>query len=111
MSPGRQKALSAAPVDRQSDSVALLFALATAYHRHGNLAEARAGYKRVLKKHRNHFDALHMLAVCEHMSGNSDSAERLLRQALLVDRQSVAAGYSLGVNGCQEPRLFGGAGF
>lgn len=96
MSPGRQKALSAAPVYRPSDSVALMFALGTTYHRHGNLAEAQAGYKTVLKRHPNHFDALHMLAVCERMSGNSDSAERLLRRALLVDRQSVAARYSLG---------------
>jgi predicted O-linked N-acetylglucosamine transferase (SPINDLY family) len=96
MSPGRQKALSAAPVYSQNDSVALLFALATTYHRHGNLAEAQAGYKRVLKKNPNHFDALHMLALCEHKNGNSDSAEHLLRQALLVDRQSVAARYSLG---------------
>jgi len=97
MSPGRQKASSAAPAYGQNDSAALLFALATTYHRHGNLAEAQAGYKRVLKKNPNHFDALHMLAACEHRCGNTDSAERLLRRALLVDRQSVTARYSLGI--------------
>jgi predicted O-linked N-acetylglucosamine transferase (SPINDLY family) len=74
-----------------------LFALATTYHRHGNLAEAQAGYKKVLKKNPNHFDALHMLAACEHRCGNSVAAERLLRQALLVDRQSVAARHALGI--------------
>jgi predicted O-linked N-acetylglucosamine transferase (SPINDLY family) len=97
MNAGRQKASSAAPAYGQNDSVALLFALATTYHRHGNLAEAQAGYKKVLKKNPNHFDALHMLAACEHRCGNSVAAERLLRQALLFDRQSVAARYSLGI--------------
>ena len=97
MSAGRQKASSAAPAYGQNDSVALLFALATTYQRHGNLAEAQAGYKRVLKKNPNHFDALHMLAACEHRCGNSVAAERLLRRALLVDRQSVAARCSLGI--------------
>jgi predicted O-linked N-acetylglucosamine transferase (SPINDLY family) len=85
------------PAPRNSNDVADLFARASAFHRAGDLAQAQAGYIEVLKKHPNHFDALHMLGVSEHQSGNSQSAERLLRHALLVDPQSAATRYALGV--------------
>jgi predicted O-linked N-acetylglucosamine transferase (SPINDLY family) len=92
-----QKVFGAAPVYRKGGDEADLFAQATAYHRSGHLANAQAGYKKVLKKRPNHFDALYMLAVSEHQSGNSQAAERLLRRALLVDPQSAAARCDLGV--------------
>lgn len=97
MSLGRQAVVGAAPVYRKSDDVAVLFARATAYHRFGQLAEAEAGYKKVLKKRPNHFDALHMLGVCEHQSGNSASAVRSLKRAVLLDPQSAAAQCALGI--------------
>jgi predicted O-linked N-acetylglucosamine transferase (SPINDLY family) len=97
MSLERQSVVSAGPAYRKSDDVATLFLRATAYHRFGHLAEALVGYQKVLKKRPNHFDALHMLGVCEHQSGDSLSAVRLLRRALLVDPQSAAARCALGV--------------
>jgi predicted O-linked N-acetylglucosamine transferase (SPINDLY family) len=90
------KVFGAAPAHRKGDD-ADLFAQAMAYHRSGHLAKAQAGYKKVLKKRPNHFGALHMLAASEHQSGNSQSAERLLKRALLVDPQSAAARCDLGV--------------
>ena len=57
MSLGKQKAVSAGPVYRKGDDFAVVFARATAYHKFGHLAEAQVGYKKVLKKRPNHFDA------------------------------------------------------
>jgi len=91
------RVFGAQPAFRRGDEVADLFAQATAHHRAGQFAKAQAGYKKVLKKRPNHFNALQMLAVSEHQSGNFQSAERLLRRALLVDPQSAAARCDLGV--------------
>ena len=41
-------------------------------HRLGQLAEAEAGYRQVLKKR----PALHVLGVCEHQSGDSEAADQ-----------------------------------
>ena len=90
------KAFSAKPTYRKSDDVADSLARASAYHRSGDLAKAQAGYKKVLKKRPNHFDALHMLGVCEQQCGNSEAAARSLRRALLLDPKSVAIHSDLG---------------
>ena len=79
---------------RNSDDVAELFARASAFHHAGDIAQAQAGYIEILQSDQNHFDALHMLGVSEQQIGHSQSAERLLRQALLVDPQSAAARYA-----------------
>jgi len=96
MSLGTQRVVSAAPTYRKSDDVAAWFAQATAYHGLGQLAEAQVGYKKVLKKRPNHFDALHMLGVCEHQCGHSEAAVRSLKRALLLDPKSVAVHSDLG---------------
>jgi predicted O-linked N-acetylglucosamine transferase (SPINDLY family) len=75
----------------------ILFAQAQASHRNGDLAEAQAGYKKVLKKCPNHFDAWHMLGVCEFQSRNYEAAVRPLKRALLLDSQSAAAHSDLGI--------------
>jgi len=85
------------PALRSSDEIADLFARASAFHRSGDLAKAQAGYKKLLKKRPNHFDALYLLGLSEHQSNNSEAAERLLRRALLLDPQSVAASYARAV--------------
>jgi predicted O-linked N-acetylglucosamine transferase (SPINDLY family) len=90
MSLARGKAFSARPVPRKGHDVAGMFAHALAYHQLGLLAEAEAGYRQVLKKTPNHFYALHLLGMFEQQNGNSETAARLLRRALLVDPQSAA---------------------
>ncbi len=79
---------------RNGDDVAELFARASAFHHSGDIAQAQAGYIEILQSNPNHFDALHMLGVSEQQLGHSQSAERLLRQALLMDPQSAAARYA-----------------
>jgi predicted O-linked N-acetylglucosamine transferase (SPINDLY family) len=97
MNLGRQKVFSAAPISKKGLDAAGLFARALACHRFGQLDEARAGYKQVLKKRPNHFDALHMLGLCEHHSRNAEAAARLLWRALLLDPQSAAAHSDLAI--------------
>ena len=97
MSFGAQRFAGVPPVYLKSDDVATLFARAAAYHRFGQLAEAKVGYKKVLKKRSNHFDALHMLARCEYQSGDPIAAERCLKLAVLSNPQSAAARCDLGV--------------
>jgi predicted O-linked N-acetylglucosamine transferase (SPINDLY family) len=93
----RQKAFGATPAHRKGDEVADWLARAFASHRSGDLANAQLGYNKVLKKRPNHFDALYMLGLSEYQSGNSRSAERLFRRALLVDPQSVTVRFALGL--------------
>jgi predicted O-linked N-acetylglucosamine transferase (SPINDLY family) len=81
----------------KGDDVATLFAKATAYHQFGQFAEAKVGYKKVLKKYSNHFDTLHMLARSEYQSGDPVAAERFLKLAVLSNPQSAAARCDLGV--------------
>lgn len=96
MSPGKQGVLSAAPPSKRGLDTAGLFARALELHRLGRLAEARAGYAQVLKKRPNHFDALQLLGLCEHASGNTEAGVRLLRRALLLDPRSAAVHSHLG---------------
>jgi tetratricopeptide (TPR) repeat protein len=65
-------------------------------HQRGLVAEAQKGYRQILKKHPNHFDALHLLGVSEKQLGNHEAAMRLIRRALLVDSKSAAAHSNLG---------------
>jgi tetratricopeptide (TPR) repeat protein len=74
-----------------------VFAQAQLCHAYGKLAEAQAGYKKVLKKRPNHFDAWHMLGVCEFQGRNYEAAVRSLKRALLLDRQSAVAHSDLGI--------------
>ncbi len=94
---GTQKVVSVPPAYLKSDDVATLFARATACHRSGQLAEAKVGYRKVLKKRPNHFDTLHMLGRCEYQSGDFVAAERFLKLAVLSNPQSAPARCDLGV--------------
>jgi predicted O-linked N-acetylglucosamine transferase (SPINDLY family) len=89
--------LGKAPAYRKGDEVAVLLARAKVFHQFGHLAQAQAGYKKILKKRPNQFDALHLLGFSEYQSGNFQSAERLLKRALLVQPQSVEVWSALGI--------------
>ena len=97
MSSARQAILRAAPNSKKISHIHILFARAQQLHVGGNLADAQAEYNKILKKRPNHFDAWHMLGLCEHQSGHHDAAVRLLKRALLLDPQSAAAHSDLGM--------------
>jgi predicted O-linked N-acetylglucosamine transferase (SPINDLY family) len=92
-----QIVVSTAPAYRKGDDVAALFRQAKAFHQSGQHAKAQAGYKKVLKKRPNHFDALHLLGASEHESGDSEAALRLFKRALLLDPRSAPVQCDLGI--------------
>lgn len=83
--------MGSAPLYRKGDDVPVLLARAMAFHQFGHLAEAQAGYKKVLKKRPNHFEAIRLLGLSEHQRGNFEAAERHLKRAILIDPQSAEA--------------------
>jgi predicted O-linked N-acetylglucosamine transferase (SPINDLY family) len=85
------------PPQIRTSHVQILFEQAQASHGDGNLVEARAGYTKVLKKRPNHFDAWHMLGLCELGGRNYEAALRPLKRALLLDQQSAAVHSDLGI--------------
>jgi predicted O-linked N-acetylglucosamine transferase (SPINDLY family) len=97
MNLGAQKVVSPGQLYRKSDDVATLFARAKICHQSGHFAEAEVGYRKILKKRPHHFEALHALGVCAQQMGDSLTAERMLRRALLLDPQSTLTHYALGV--------------
>jgi len=95
MRPAKQ-AIFGAP-ETKTPRIDILFAQAQAAHASGNLAEAQAGYKKVLKKRSDHFGAWHMLGVCELLSADYEAAVRALKRALLLDSRSAAVHSDLGI--------------
>ncbi len=79
-------ARSASPFDPQQ-----ALAEAVALHRQGRFDEAERLYGRVLKAHRDHFDALHLLGMLNHQRGKAGEAHRLIAAALRVNPRSVDA--------------------
>ena len=77
--------------------VQILFEQARAFHANGHLAEAEARYRKVLKKRPNHFEAWHMLGLCELAGRNVESAARSLKRAVLLDPDSAVAHSDLGI--------------
>jgi protein O-GlcNAc transferase len=71
--------------------------LATENHRKGNLKEAEYLYKKILKKHPNNPDVLHMLGVLFYQLRNYDLAIKYIRRALQFRPSDIAtAHYNLG---------------
>jgi predicted O-linked N-acetylglucosamine transferase (SPINDLY family) len=95
MNPAKRAIFSTPQI--KSSYVQTLFAQAQLSLGNGNLAEAQAGYEKVLKKRPNHFGAWQMLAVCELQNRNYEAAVRSLKRALLLDSQSAVAHSALGI--------------
>jgi predicted O-linked N-acetylglucosamine transferase (SPINDLY family) len=93
-----EQALAIPPLTTSKHAyVDVLFMQARILQRDGQLAAAKASYKKVLKRRPNHFDAWHLLGVCELLSRDYEEAARSLKRALLLDSESVAARSDLGV--------------
>src|SRR5450756_70652 len=97
MSFGKQATASPPLTSPKTAYVDVLFQQARISQRDGQLAAAQASYKKVLKRRANHFDAWHLLGVCELLSRDYEVAARSLKRAVLLDAQSVAARSDLGV--------------
>jgi tetratricopeptide (TPR) repeat protein len=68
-----------------------MLARGLAQHQSGNLVEAEACYREVLRMEPDHADALHLLGVVAQQNGDYVQAEQLIRSA--IDRNPRAADY------------------
>ena len=72
-----------------------LFNQAVAAHRAGHLAEAEAGYRRLLQTNPRHFDALHLLGVARAAQGDLKGSASLISGALEVREDNPFAHFHL----------------
>ena len=86
---------STSRAERRQD-IGGMFAHSLDCHRRGLLSDAQKGYRRILKKQPDHFDALHMLGVSEKQLGNHEVALRLIKRAVLANPQSASVHSNLG---------------
>jgi predicted O-linked N-acetylglucosamine transferase (SPINDLY family) len=64
----------------------VLFEASLRDHQAGRLAEARAGYERILAQNADHADALHMLGILLHQTGDrSEKPLKLVNQAIRLN--------------------------
>jgi protein O-GlcNAc transferase len=70
--------------DMKKNSNTELFAYSVLCHQNGNIAEAKRGYKEILKNQPLHSDALHLLGVISAQEGKIDNALSLLGKALKI---------------------------
>lgn len=82
---------------KQKAEAELLFSRAAALHQAGRSADAATLYRHILALRPEHFDALHMLGLCEFDARRHDEAEQLVRQALQIDPRSADAHSNLGI--------------
>jgi predicted O-linked N-acetylglucosamine transferase (SPINDLY family) len=96
MAPNSSVAWTSVSRAQRRQDITGTFAHSLDCHRRGLLTEAQKGYRRILKKHPDHFDALHMLGVSEKQLGNHEAAMRLIKRALLSNPQSASVHSNLG---------------
>ena len=73
-----------------ADPAAAPFARALALHQRGELAQAGALYRQVLRAEPQHADALHLLGVVAAQVGNPQAAAELMGRALALDPDNPA---------------------
>jgi predicted O-linked N-acetylglucosamine transferase (SPINDLY family) len=74
-----------------------LFGAAAKHHQEGRLAEAEAGYRRVLAIEPGNADALNMLGIVALQSGRGDAAVELIREAIRRNATNPAYFHNLGI--------------
>jgi predicted O-linked N-acetylglucosamine transferase (SPINDLY family) len=97
MSPTKQVAVSLASNVSNNADFDHLFDKAQQLRGIGDLDNAKAEYQKILAQYPNHFDALHMLGVCEHKSGHHEKAVGSLSRALQLNPESYLANSDLGI--------------
>ncbi len=73
------------------------FQSAMAMHRAGDLADAEAAYKQILRNHPNHPGALQLLGVIVSQGGRNEEAVELIEKSISLNPDNAAAQSNLGV--------------
>src|SRR5689334_19715529 len=87
----RQQQAGRHPAASTTFDLAGAFNEAMAHHRSGRLVEAEIGYRRILERHPDQFDTLHLLGVVHHQRGKHAEAVAQIDAALRLDPTSAAA--------------------
>lgn len=69
---------------------------AVAFHRKGQLAQAKSVYVDILKGQPNHFDALHLLGVVALQTGHFQDSVRLIGRAIAISPKTAEFYYNRG---------------
>src|SRR5271169_2011924 len=80
----------------QSSGIANTLHKALGLHQQGQLAQAEALYRTILKQAPNHFDAKHLLGVIEIQRNNFEAALQLIGQALKLNSTYAVAHLNIG---------------
>ncbi|NJL60333.1 MAG: tetratricopeptide repeat protein [Desulfobacteraceae bacterium] len=67
-------------------------------HQLGQLDKAKAIYLKLLEKDPNHAEALHLLGLIAHQSGNHSQAVRMISQAIRLNPANAIYHYNMGVS-------------
>ena len=92
-----QTNLASDAVDQAADPARETLEQALSFHQTGQLAEAQALYKQVLKLQPNNFDALHLLGVIAVQTNHFEQAAALIGQAIEISQDSELAYYNYGI--------------
>ena len=92
----RQKTLGGAGATASASTLQSAFEETVRLHHDGRLSEAEKGYRRILSLAPGHPDALHLIGVLLHQSGNSLTAEQHIKQAIKANNRNPAYHRSLG---------------
>ncbi|MGA3067752.1 MAG: tetratricopeptide repeat protein [Tepidisphaeraceae bacterium] len=78
-------------------SVDQLYDQAVQRHQAGQLHEAAAAYRQILRLQPDHADALHLLGVIVGQNGQRDEALKLIRQAIALNPKQANYQYNVGI--------------
>jgi predicted O-linked N-acetylglucosamine transferase (SPINDLY family) len=81
---------------QSSTTRASVLARALRQHQSGDVAGAQVLYRQVLGEAPHHFEAIHMLGVCENQLGNSAAAVDLIGKAVAIQPDNAEAHSNLG---------------
>jgi predicted O-linked N-acetylglucosamine transferase (SPINDLY family) len=87
------------PVSQSEQAITLrqAFDLALRRHQAGQLREAGAIYRQILRQHPDHVDAMHLLGVIAHQTGQNAAAVELIGKAIGLNPNLAEAHVNLGM--------------
>ncbi len=93
----RRQKQTAATAESGAGQPTRAFQTAMARHRAGDLADAEAAYKQILRNHPNHPGALQLLGVVVSQGGRNLEAVELIEKSISLNPDNAAAQSNLGV--------------
>ena len=81
----------------EQDSKSIEILEAENLQRRGNFSQAETICRKVLKNNPKHSEALRLLGLLAHQTGNHDQGINLIQQAISAEPKNIKAYYNLGI--------------